>query len=115
MCETLVHNIGRINPKTIQKLLNLATDHSVREEAITFSKRKPEEGQGEASATQPEKRKKKERKLRSNNLVAAADKRSPKPKDGPSRDHFKKMLEAACPYHEGLVKHAMKNCNLMKR
>jgi hypothetical protein len=32
----------------------------------------------------------------------------------PPRDHFKKMLEAPCPYHEGPVKRAFKDCNLMK-
>jgi hypothetical protein len=46
--------------------------------------------------------------------VAAADKRLPKPKTGHPRDHVKKMLEAHCPYHKTLVKHAMKHCNLMK-
>jgi hypothetical protein len=30
-------------------------------------------------------------------------------------DHFEKMLEGPCPYHEGPVKHAMKDFNLMKR
>jgi hypothetical protein len=63
---------------------------------------------GEVLVTQPEKKKKEEQKLRNNNLVAA------KPKMGPLRDHFEKMLEAPCPYHEGLVKHALNHCNLMK-
>jgi hypothetical protein len=62
-----------------------------------------------------EKKKKKERKLRNNNLVVAVDKRPSKPKVGPPRDHFEKMLEAPCPYHETLIKHAMKDYNLMKR
>jgi hypothetical protein len=48
-------------------------------------------------------------------LVAAADKRPPKTKGGPLRDHFEKMLEAPCPYHETPVKHAVKDYNLMKR
>jgi hypothetical protein len=33
---------------------------------------------------------------------------------GPPRVNFEKMLEAPCPYHEGSVKHALKDCNLMK-
>jgi hypothetical protein len=61
-----------------------------------------------------EKWKKKERKLRNGNLVAAADKRPPKPNGGPLRDHFEKRLEAPYPYHEGSVKHALKDRNLMK-
>jgi hypothetical protein len=59
--------------ETIKKLLDLATDHTDGEETIAFSKRKPEEEQGEASATRPEKKKKKERKLHIGNLVVAAD------------------------------------------
>jgi hypothetical protein len=47
--------------------------------------------------------------------VAATDKQPPKPKVDPPRDHFEKMLKAPCPYHESLVKHALKECNLMKR
>jgi hypothetical protein len=84
------------------------------EEVVTFSKRKPEEEQGEAPPTRPEK-KEKERKLRSNNLVMVTDKRPPKTNAGPPRDHSEKMLEAPCPYDEGPAKHAMKDCNLTKR
>jgi hypothetical protein len=47
--------------------------------------------------------------------VAAADKRLSKPKVGPPRDHFEKMLEAPCSYHETLIKHAMKDYKFMKR
>jgi hypothetical protein len=114
-CETLVHRIGRVKPKTNRKLLDLATDHANGEEAVAFRKRKPEEEQGEAPVTRPEKKKKKERKLRNNNLVAVAGKRPSKPYAGPLRDYFKKMLEAPCLYHETPVKYAMKDCNLMKR
>jgi hypothetical protein len=62
-CETLVHRTGRVKLKTIRKLLALATDHADGEEAVAFSKSKPEEEQGEAPDTCPEKKKKKERKL----------------------------------------------------
>jgi hypothetical protein len=64
----------------------------------------------------PEKKKKKEeeeQKLCNSKLVAAADKWPPKPSGGPPRDHFKKMLEAPCPYHEASLKHVLKDCNLM--
>jgi hypothetical protein len=111
----LTGSLGLINPAENLGRHNLASDHVDGEEAVAFSKRKPEEEQGEAPATRPENKKKKERKLHSNNLVAAADKRPPKPKPGPPRDHFEKMLEAPCPYHESPVKHAMKDCNHMKR
>jgi hypothetical protein len=65
--EALVHRIGRVKLKTILKLLDLATDHADGEEVFAFSKRKPEEEQGEAPATRPEKKKKKEHKLRNSN------------------------------------------------
>jgi hypothetical protein len=51
MCETLVHRIGRVKLKTIRKLLDLATDHADGEESVAFSKRKPDEEQGEASTS----------------------------------------------------------------
>jgi hypothetical protein len=44
----------------------------------------------------------------------AADKWPSKPKTDPPRNHLEKMLEAPYPCHEGPVKHAMKDCNVMK-
>ena len=38
-----------------------------------------------------------------------------KSRNNPPRDHFEKLLEAPCTHHEGLVKHALKDCNLMKK
>jgi hypothetical protein len=77
-CEALVPLIGQVKPKPILKLLDLATNHIDGEEAITFSKRKPEEKLGEAPTTWSEKEEEEEeeeeRKLRIGNLVAAADK-----------------------------------------
>jgi hypothetical protein len=37
------HHYGRVKPKTIRKLLDLATDHADGEEVVVFSKKKPEE------------------------------------------------------------------------
>jgi hypothetical protein len=54
-------------------------------------------------------------KLHNSNLVAVVDKQLSKQKVGPPRNYFEKMLEAPCPYHKIPVKHAMKDCNLMKR
>jgi hypothetical protein len=76
-CETLVHRIGRVKPKIIQKLLDLATNHTNGEEVIAIRKRKPEEELGMVPATRPEKKKNKEQKLRNNNLVETVDKRTP--------------------------------------
>jgi hypothetical protein len=100
MCETLIHRIGRVKPKTIRKLLDLDNDHTDGEEVVAFRKRKPEEEQSEALTTRSDKKKRKECKLHNSNLVVPADKQSSKPKVGPPRDHLEKTLEVPCPYHE---------------
>jgi hypothetical protein len=61
----VLNRIGRVKPKTIRKLLDLATDHAYGEEAVAFSKQKLEE-ELEEPVARPEKKRKKERKLRSN-------------------------------------------------
>jgi hypothetical protein len=47
-------------------------------------------------------------------LETAVDRRLVKPRSGPPKDHFEKLLEAPYRNHEGPVKHALKDCNLMK-
>ena len=59
-------------------------------------------------------KKKKDKRRRDDNLVAAADRKVSRPKSNPPTDHFEKLLEAPCTNHEGLMKHALKDCNLMK-
>jgi hypothetical protein len=112
-CDTLVHRIGRVKPKTTRKLLDLATDDANGEEVVVFSKRKREEDPGKVLTTRPDNKKEKERKPRDDNLVAAADRRPAKPWGGPPKDHFEKLLEAPCPNHEEPIKHALKDSNLM--
>jgi hypothetical protein len=34
MCRTLLHELGREQPKTTKKLLNIATSHASGEEAV---------------------------------------------------------------------------------
>jgi hypothetical protein len=36
------------------------------------------------------------------------------PKAGPTKDHFEKLLDAPCPHHEVPIKHALKDCCLIK-
>jgi hypothetical protein len=101
----VLNRIGRVKPKTIRKLLDLATDHADGEEVVNFSKRKPEEEEKEVEEL--EEKEEDKQKLHSNNLVATTDKRSSKSKTSPLRDHFEKMLEAPYPYHDAPVKHAI--------
>jgi hypothetical protein len=35
-------------------------------------------------------------------------------KPAPTRDHFKRLLDAPCPHHEVPVKHTLRECRLMK-
>ena len=65
-------------------------------------------------SSRPDK-KRKDKHRRDDNLVAAAEWKAARPKNGPPKDHFEKLLEAPCNNHEGPVKHALKDCNLMKK
>ena len=47
--------------------------------------------------------------------MAAAERKTVKPKNNPPTNHFEKLLEAPCTHHEGPVKHTLKDCNLMKK
>jgi hypothetical protein len=40
MCEILVHRIGQVKPKTIRKVLDLATDHADGEETAAWPEKK---------------------------------------------------------------------------
>jgi hypothetical protein len=35
-------------------------------------------------------------------------------KPAPTKDHFERLLDAPCPHHEVLVKHLLRECQLMK-
>jgi hypothetical protein len=52
-------------------------------------------------------------------VVAAVERKVSHPKGNPgkpapTRDHFKKLLDAPCPHHEVPVKHMLTECRLMK-
>jgi hypothetical protein len=47
--------------------------------------------------------------------VAAAECKGKKASSEGTLDHFKKMLEGPCPNHAYPIKHAYKDCGLMKR
>jgi hypothetical protein len=65
------------------------------------------------------KKKKNDKRRRDNNFVAAVEHKASRPKSNlnkpaPTRDHFKKLLDASCPHHEVPVKHMLRECRLMK-
>jgi hypothetical protein len=47
-------------------------------------------------------------------FVASAE-RDFKQRTRPPKDHFEKVLEAACPHHPYPVKHKLRDCIMMKR
>jgi hypothetical protein len=62
---------------------------------------------------------KNDKRCRNDNLVAAVKRKASSPKGNPSKpslpkDHFEKLLDASCPHHEVPVKHALKDCRLIK-
>jgi lambda repressor-like predicted transcriptional regulator len=73
---------------------------------------------GEATSSRFEKKKKNDKCCHDNNLVAAVKRKASRPKGNPSKpglpkNHFEKLLDAPCPHHEVLVKHALKDCRLI--
>ena len=79
-CESLVHELGRRQPKSAKGLLDLATNHATGEEAVAAIIRRDadkgkekEPGAGaEASSSRPKKKKNKQR--HDPDFVAVADK-----------------------------------------
>jgi hypothetical protein len=67
------------------------------------------------SGGRPDKRKKKGRWCHDDMLVVAAGQKGRKPLTEEATDHFKQMLEAPCPNHRYPVRHAYKECRLLKK
>jgi hypothetical protein len=65
------------------------------------------------------KKKKNDKRRHDDNLVATIECKASQPKGNrtkaaPPKDHFERLLEAPCTHHEVPVKHALKDCRLMK-
>jgi hypothetical protein len=69
---------------------------------------------GEGPSAPVKKEKGKDKRYREDTLVAAVNQKTAKPRGNPPTGHFEKLLNAPCPNHEGPVKHAFKDCNMMK-
>ena len=119
-CEPLVHKLGRRGLWTTKELLDIATSHASREEAVgaifnrSDRKTRRDEDASEGASNHPAKRKNKKQR-RDNSLVAAADRKGgQKPTEG-TLNHFEKMLEGPCPNHAFPAKHLYKECGLMRK
>jgi hypothetical protein len=83
-------------------------------------KGKQVEDHDEGSSSRFKKKKKKnDKRHHDDNLIAAVERKATRPesnppKAGPPKDHLEKPLEAPCTHHEVPVKHALKDCRLMK-
>jgi hypothetical protein len=56
----------------------------------------------------------KAKQLHKASLVAAAECKNPQASPEGGLGVFDKMLQKPCPYHQGLVKHTLKECGMMK-
>jgi hypothetical protein len=96
------------------------------EEAVTATlntlqgkgKQAMEDGEGPSSRLK-KKKKKNDKRCHDNNLVMAAERKATRPKNnppknGPPKDHFERLSEVPCTHHKVPVKHALKDCRLMK-
>jgi hypothetical protein len=112
-------------PRTTRKLLDIASNHADGEEAVAATLNTPQ-GKGkqvvdhdEGTSSRFKKKEKKNNKRRhADNLVAAVERKTSRPKGNPakpalSKDHFERLLDAPCPHHEVPVRHSLKDCWLI--
>jgi hypothetical protein len=129
-CETLVHKLGCLKPRTVSELLDVATRHASGEDAVDAifnkAKGKARVDDGEPASSRPNtdnNKKNKSRKRRNDvNVVAVADRPNntrAKPtsddKEVPKSDLFDKLCDQPCPYHGKPVNHTFRNCNTIKK
>ena len=120
-CESLIHKLGCLKPRTTRDLLDVATNHASGEEAVGAvfgggrDKLKAKHMDlDEGPFTQRGKKNKKDRRWSDNTaLVAAADRTLRQPQQG-LPDHFNKLMDSPCTNHAYLIKHLYKDCELLK-
>jgi len=119
-CESLVHKLGCKGPRTAKELLDIATSHTLGEEAVGAifvrleGKARRDEGTGEGTSNHFAKRKNKKQQCEDPLMSAADRKGGRKPMEG-APNHFEKMLEGPCPNHAFPIKHPLKDCSLMRK
>lgn len=88
-----------------KELLNIVTNHTSEEDSMGAifdhrrQKAKRDKESNEGSDSQPKARRKGDRWQQADILVAMKDQKRRRPSTGEVTDHFKKLLEAPCPYH----------------
>jgi hypothetical protein len=124
-CTSLIHQLGRLMPRTTRELLDIASNHADGEEAVAVTLNTPQGkwkqvvDQGEGTSSRFKKKKKNDKRRRDDNFVAVVERKMSCPKGNsgkpaPTRDHFEKLLDAMCLHHEVPVKHTLRECRLMK-
>jgi hypothetical protein len=78
-------------------------------------KAKQNEDVDEGASNRSGKKKKRNKPRRESSLMAAAEQKGKRAPVEATPDHFKKMLEGPRPNHAYPVKHAYKDCRLMKK
>jgi hypothetical protein len=125
-CRDLVSKLGHKTLTKASKLMDIATKFASGQEAVEaifWKDKQPQERQKEdapeASAQRGMKKKAKKkaqakRDAADADLVAAAEHRNPRKPPG-GANLFDKMLKESCPYHQGPVKHTLKECVMLRR
>jgi hypothetical protein len=89
-CTSLMHRLKRLMPRTTRELLDIASNHADGEEAIVVTLNTPQ-GKGNQVMNHSEwtssrfKRKKNEKRRRDDNLVAAVERKTSRPKGNPTK------------------------------
>jgi hypothetical protein len=121
-----VSKLGRNTPTKASELMDIATKFASGHEAVEAIFRKDKQPQGRQKEDAPEvsvqrgtkkKAKKKAQAKRDavdTDLVAAVEHRNPRKPPG-GANMFDKMLKESCPYHRGLVKHTLEECDMLRR
>jgi hypothetical protein len=125
-CRDLVSKLGRKTPTKASELMDIATKFASGQEAVEAIFRKDKQPQGRQKEDAPEasvqrgSKKKAKKKAQAKrdavdvDLVAAAEHRNPrKPPKGVNT--FDKIFKESCPYHRGLVKHTLEECDMLRR
>jgi hypothetical protein len=124
-CTSLIPRLGRRMPRTTRELLDIASNHTNGEVAVTATLNTPQAkgkqvmDHGEGTSLHFKRKKKNDKRCRDDNLVAAVECKTSRPKGNrtkpaPSKDHLERLLDAPCQHHEVLVKHTLRDCRLMK-
>ena len=118
--ESLVHKLGHKGPWTTKELLDIATSHTSREEAVEAIfdrlevKARRDEGTDEGTSNRSAKKKNKKQQ-HEDSLVAAADRKGGQNPTEGTPNHFEKLLEGSCPNHAFPIKHLLKDYGLMRK